>query len=201
MPQGSARLLTKPRFPRGDPQPRAPPRPLPPPPPSPQDRPSHGAWARAAPLQEAEPLGVGPAGRRVPRGDSTPTQKPLEGAAAAPHGDRRRAAPLPACGHFRLRPLPPSGVGARAASGGAGMAGAARPGPTCLLLGATGVGKSLLGKRLRNIRASWGSRGRGGGVPHAASGLSLTHRHSCAPGTGPRSWANPRPRCPRWART
>lgn len=43
------------------------------------------------------------------------------------------------------------------------MAGAARPGPTCLLLGATGVGKSLLGKRLRNIRASWGSRGAGPG--------------------------------------
>ncbi|XP_042689257.1 ADP-ribosylation factor-like protein 16 [Centrocercus urophasianus] len=48
------------------------------------------------------------------------------------------------------------------------MAGAARPGPTCLLLGATGVGKSLLGKRLRNIRASWGSRGAGPGWGRAA---------------------------------
>uniref|UniRef100_A0A8C2UJF7 ARF like GTPase 16 n=1 Tax=Coturnix japonica TaxID=93934 RepID=A0A8C2UJF7_COTJA len=41
---------------------------------------------------------------------------------------------------------------ARAASGGAVMAGAVLPVTTCLLLGATGVGKSLLGKRLRNIR-------------------------------------------------
>ncbi|POI31012.1 hypothetical protein CIB84_005238 [Bambusicola thoracicus] len=48
------------------------------------------------------------------------------------------------------------------------MAGAARPGPTCLLLGATGVGKSLLGKRLRNIRASRGSRGAGLGWGCAA---------------------------------
>ncbi|NXV31836.1 ARL16 protein, partial [Rissa tridactyla] len=43
--------------------------------------------------------------------------------------------------------------------GGAGrMAGAGRPVPTCLLLGAAGGGKSLLARRLRHIR-------RGGGAP------------------------------------
>ncbi|XP_021270372.1 ADP-ribosylation factor-like protein 16 isoform X1 [Numida meleagris] len=38
------------------------------------------------------------------------------------------------------------------------MAGAARPGPTCLVLGATGVGKSLLGKRLRKLCARDGAK-------------------------------------------
>ncbi|XP_015151049.1 ADP-ribosylation factor-like protein 16 isoform X3 [Gallus gallus] len=38
------------------------------------------------------------------------------------------------------------------------MAGAARPGPTCLLLGATGVGKSLLGKRLRKLCSRDGAK-------------------------------------------
>ncbi|NXV20351.1 ARL16 protein, partial [Cepphus grylle] len=46
-----------------------------------------------------------------------------------------------------------------AGRGGVGrMAGAGRPVPTCLLLGAAGGGKSLLARRLRHIR-------RGGGVP------------------------------------
>ncbi|XP_075025359.1 ADP-ribosylation factor-like protein 16 isoform X1 [Calonectris borealis] len=37
------------------------------------------------------------------------------------------------------------------------MAGAGRPGPTCLLLGAAGGGKSLLARRLRHIRAEEGA--------------------------------------------
>lgn len=165
MPHDSARLQTKPRFLRGDPQPSGPATPPPSsplPPPSPQDRPSHSAWAWVAPLHEAEPREVGPAGgashgetQPLPRSRSkVPPPRPMVIAAESPLS-------LPAVtsgfGYFRL---PARG---RAASGGAGMAGAARPGPTCLLLGATGVGKSLLGKRLRNIRASWGSWGAGPG--------------------------------------
>ncbi|KAM6050730.1 LOW QUALITY PROTEIN: ADP-ribosylation factor-like protein 16 [Chlamydotis macqueenii] len=41
------------------------------------------------------------------------------------------------------------------------MAGAGRPGPTCLLLGAAGGGKSLLGRRLRHIRGRGGRRAAG----------------------------------------
>ncbi|KAK4811979.1 hypothetical protein QYF61_022975 [Mycteria americana] len=43
------------------------------------------------------------------------------------------------------------------------MAGAGRPAPTCLLLGAAGGGKSLLARRLRHIRRGRGHRGGPGG--------------------------------------
>ncbi|NXF89090.1 ARL16 protein, partial [Eubucco bourcierii] len=45
--------------------------------------------------------------------------------------------------------------------GGRGMAGAGRPVPTCLLLGAAGGGKTLLARRLRHIRRDLGVPGRG----------------------------------------
>ncbi|KAM6344677.1 LOW QUALITY PROTEIN: ADP-ribosylation factor-like protein 16 [Alca torda] len=66
------------------------------------------------------------------------------------------------------------------------MAGAGRPVPTCLLLGAAGGGKSLLARRLRHIR-------RGGGVP-AGEGSRVPAGRG-----GPGRAASRAPSSPRWA--
>ncbi|XP_064323305.1 ADP-ribosylation factor-like protein 16 isoform X2 [Phalacrocorax carbo] len=55
------------------------------------------------------------------------------------------------------------------------MEGTARPGPTCLLLGAVGGGKSLLARRLRHIRGAGGPGG--AGVPGGPCPHPLPSRH------------------------
>ncbi|NXV87563.1 ARL16 protein, partial [Calonectris borealis] len=67
----------------------------------------------------------------------------------------------------------PAGAGLLPAGRG-GMAGAGRPGPTCLLLGAAGGGKSLLARRLRHIRWGQGRGDRGAEPPVPQVGTNLT---------------------------
>lgn len=95
------------------------------------------------------------------------------------------SAPPPLLRRFRFRlPLPASGRGRGSfrRDGAGRMAGAGRPVPTCLLLGAAGGGKSLLARRLRHIRrggggpGGGGSRGPGGAGSPGARGGSQSGR-------------------------
>lgn len=204
MPQGSARLKTKPPFPRGGTATPGPATPPPPPPLPPNDRPSHSAWARVA-----RNRGLSCAGSALQGGASHAETEPLPRSRSKVPPPRpmvfvAAAGPplsLPAAtsgfGYFRLpewgRALLPAGRGWRALRG---------RGPRACCWGRRASARACWGSgcAISGRAGGPGARGRGGGVS-LASVLSLTHRHSCAPGTGPRSWANPRPRCPRWART